>query len=227
MLQDVSSLKPGTIVGTYGNSALWSLSYEWWFYMIFIPVSKFKNKNFLATFIVVMSSLMYFLYPIQIFRWLMYFGIWWSGVILADLYLKENLNLKNIITAIVIPILLVPSLLLIIKIFDKPLNSIGVYPVLDVRHFISAIFFIILALIWKNINWIGYNFLKPLEKLAPFSYGLYVLHLPLILVLEPIISKYIENGFIQFIIISFLVLLISYILETKFQKKINQLLYKN
>jgi peptidoglycan/LPS O-acetylase OafA/YrhL len=56
MLQDVETIKPGTIVTTYGNSALWSLSYEWWFYMLFIPISNFKNKNLIVIFIVAISS---------------------------------------------------------------------------------------------------------------------------------------------------------------------------
>jgi peptidoglycan/LPS O-acetylase OafA/YrhL len=227
MLQDMSSLKPGTIVGTYGNSALWSLSYEWWFYMLFIPISSFKNKNLVAVIVVVISTLLYFIYPIQIFRWLMYFGIWWTGVMLADFYLNKELSFKNVLSKIIAPILLIPSVFLIFKAFTTPFDSIGVYPTLDIRHFSGAIIFVLIALIWKKFHWYGYGFFKPLEKIAPFSYGLYVLHLPLIMIFEPIVSEYIESSIIQFIIISTLVILISFVLETKFQKKINSFLFIN
>jgi len=226
MLQDMGSLKPGTIVDTFGNSALWSLSYEWWFYMLFIPISSFKNKNTVAIIIVVLSALVYFIYPIQLFRWPMYFGIWWSGVVLADLYLNKELSFKNILKKIICPFLLLPSLFLIFTSLTKPFDSVGVHPLLEIRHFGSAIIFIVIAVVWKNFNWIGFPFFKPLEKIAPFSYGLYVLHLPLIMIINPIISYYIANSYAQFIIIAFLIILISLLLETKFQNKINSLVFK-
>jgi peptidoglycan/LPS O-acetylase OafA/YrhL len=226
MLQDMSSLKPGTIVATYGNSALWSLSYEWWFYILFIPICSFKNKNTVAIIIVGISALLYFMYPIQIFRWLMYFGIWWSGVMLANFYLDKELNFKNIFTKIIVPVLILPSLFLIFKGLTTTFDSIGVYPVLEIRHFASAILFILIAFIWKKTHWLGYNFFKPLEQIAPFSYGLYVLHLPLIMIFDPILSNYIDNGFIKFIILGSLVVLISFLLETRFQEKLNSVLFK-
>lgn len=226
MLQDMSSLKPGTIVGTYGNSALWSLSYEWWFYVLFILISRFKNKNTIVMIIVIISALFYFIYPIQLFRWLMYLGIWWSGVMLADLYLIQELNFKNIFYKIIGSILILPSIIIIIKVLTQPFYSIGVYPTLEFRHFMSAIIFIMIAFIWMKSHWIGFHFLKPLEKIAPFSYGLYVLHLPIIMIIEPIISQLIKNDFIKFLIITTLVILISLVFEMKLQNKIISLFYK-
>jgi peptidoglycan/LPS O-acetylase OafA/YrhL len=96
----------------------------------------------------------------------------------------------------------------------------------EIRHFASAILFILIAFIWKKTHWLGYDFFKPLEQIAPFSYGLYVLHLPLIMIVEPILSNYIDNGFIKFIITGLLVILISLLLETKAQKRINSVLFK-
>jgi len=225
MLQDIEALKPGTIVGTYGNSALWSLSYEWWFYMLFIPISRFKNKNSLALIVVVLSTLIYYIYPIQLFRWLMYFGIWWSGVILADLYLNKELKIKHILTRIIFPFLLFPLVFLIFKAYNTVFNTIGVYPILEIRHFTSAIIFIIMAFMWKKYNWIGFSIFKPLEKIAPISYGLYVLHLPVIMILESLLDGYIENNVLKFLVICNLVIAISYVFEAKLQKKINSILF--
>jgi hypothetical protein len=41
MLQDIISQKPNVISPVYmGNGVLWSLSYEWWFYMLFFVLTK-------------------------------------------------------------------------------------------------------------------------------------------------------------------------------------------
>lgn len=221
MLQDAESLKPGTIVGTYGNTALWSLSYEWWFYMLFVPISRFKSKNAIAITIAVVSAILYFVHPFQPVRWLMYFGIWWSGVMLADLLVLGKINFKNSITKIIGPLLVLPLFLSIIKATTLKFQSIGVYPILEIRHFLSAILFIIIAIIWRKTNWFGYNYFSFFEKIAPFSYGLYVLHLPLILILETLFRNQIENDFIRFAVMGLLVLFCSYLLETKFQKKLS------
>ena len=48
MLQDIGSLKPGTFAEPFlGNSPLWSLTYEWWFYMIFFVHFIFFFPHFL------------------------------------------------------------------------------------------------------------------------------------------------------------------------------------
>jgi peptidoglycan/LPS O-acetylase OafA/YrhL len=220
MLQDVETIKPGTIVTTYGNSALWSLSYEWWFYMLFIPISNFKNKNLIVIFIVAISSILYYIYPVQLLRWLMYFGIWWSGVLLANFYLSNQLNLKNVFNKIIVQILFFPTLLLFSKTLNEPFVSIGIYPTLEIRHFVSAILFLLIAILWKHLNWLGYAFFKPLERIAPFSYGLYVLHLPIIMILEPFVFKYIKNSLIQFMTITLVVILLAYLFEVIIQKRL-------
>lgn len=221
MLQDAAFfMKPGIIVDTFENSALWSLSYEWWFYMLFIPISKFKNKNQVAVVVIVLSAILYFIYPIQLFRWLTYFSIWWSGVILADLYVSKALNFQNILKKIMVPVLLFPTSIVIIRSLQEPFISIGFYPILEVRHFVSAIFFIIVAFIWFKNNWIGYIFFKPLESIAPFSYGIYVLHIPIITIFGSVIIDHLKFYLIQFTLITSLVLVITYFLEVKIQKKI-------
>jgi peptidoglycan/LPS O-acetylase OafA/YrhL len=219
MLQDVESLKPGTIVDTYGNSALWSLSYEWWFYMLFIPVSNFKNKNRFASLLIIFSAVLYFIFPIQLLRWLIYFSIWWSGVLLADFYVLNQLNLKTIFNKIIVQILLFPTLVLLLKAISTPFVSVGVYPVLEIRHFLSAIVFIMIAFFWKKMHWSGYVYFKPLEKVAPFSYGLYVLHLPIIMIIEPLVFGQIEYSMIQFVLITLIVILMAYLFEIKIQKR--------
>lgn len=226
MLQDMGPLKPGTIVDTFGNSALWSLSYEWWFYMMFIPIYRSGNKKNISIFIVVLSSLLYFVFPIQLLRWLLYFGIWWSGALLAELYLLKSLSFKKVLYEIIFKILLFPTLLLFLKFLKEPFVSIGIYPTLELRHFASAIFFILVAVLWREMKWFGYFVFKPLEKIAPFSYGLYVLHLPIIVILDFIFLNKIDNKIIQFTITFVIVISISYFSELILQKKLINFIIK-
>jgi peptidoglycan/LPS O-acetylase OafA/YrhL len=140
---------------------------------------------------------------------------------LADFLILGKLNFKNSITKTVGPLLVLPLFLSIVKAITLKYVAIGVYPMLEIRHFLSAILFIIIALIWKKLNWLGYNYFSFFEKIAPFSYGLYVLHLPLILIFGTLIKNQIENSLIRFVVIGSLVLFCSYLFETKFQKRLN------
>jgi peptidoglycan/LPS O-acetylase OafA/YrhL len=66
MLQDVISLKPNVISAVYmGNGVLWSLSYEWWFYMLlsfYLKVSESKI-NLWVTILTITATVSYLVYP--------------------------------------------------------------------------------------------------------------------------------------------------------------------
>ena len=86
MLQDNSFLKKGVWVDTFaGNTPLWSLSYEWWFYMMFYPIISLlffqPRRQMVLTFsLSVLGFLSYQAIPNQISLFLGYFFIWWVGV---------------------------------------------------------------------------------------------------------------------------------------------------
>jgi peptidoglycan/LPS O-acetylase OafA/YrhL len=65
MLQDVISLKPNVISAVYmGNGVLWSLSYEWWFYMLlsfYLKVSESKI-NLWVTILTIAATVSYLVY---------------------------------------------------------------------------------------------------------------------------------------------------------------------
>jgi peptidoglycan/LPS O-acetylase OafA/YrhL len=65
MLQDVISLKPNVISAVYmGNGVLWSLSYEWWFYMLlsfYLKVSESKI-NLWVTILTITATVSYLVY---------------------------------------------------------------------------------------------------------------------------------------------------------------------
>jgi peptidoglycan/LPS O-acetylase OafA/YrhL len=93
MLQDISALKPNVICDPFmGNAPLWSLSYEWWFYMIFIVVvTKVKHNTSLIIYVIgTVAALTYLVYPNFINRELMYLIIWWIGTDMAKLHLNQS-----------------------------------------------------------------------------------------------------------------------------------------
>jgi len=70
------------------NAPLWSLAYEWWFYMFFFAIWRFtRNRSAQQKYIVMSLSLFgflsYWFYPNQFSLFLSYFILWWSGLELA------------------------------------------------------------------------------------------------------------------------------------------------
>ncbi|RYD69411.1 MAG: acyltransferase, partial [Verrucomicrobiaceae bacterium] len=90
MLQDASFAKPGTWFSSYAEiHTLWSLAYEWWFYMLFYPVWRFvpaPRRMLAATGISAIGLLSFAIVPNQVGFYLMYFVLWWTGVELGVEY---------------------------------------------------------------------------------------------------------------------------------------------
>lgn len=79
MLQDIPALKPNVVCGPFlGNSPLWSLSYEWWFYLIFFAFRHYlRNNASLYVYVIgTVSAVTYVFFPNFINRELMYLIIW-------------------------------------------------------------------------------------------------------------------------------------------------------
>ncbi|WP_147676378.1 acyltransferase family protein [Algibacter pacificus] len=221
MLQDVISLKPNVISGVYmGNGVLWSLSYEWWFYMLFFVLSK-KNKpskiNAWVNGLTIIATVSYLIYPFFINRIVMYFAIWWIGVRFADIYMKGvHFTFKSIknYAYILITIITLLALNLYInfnytKVYNYPLVA---YPFIELRHFVFAFLAMFASIIWNGWNWFGFNEIFGVFKyLAPFSYGIYISHH--YLVVEADYLKYIDNKIIEYTGYILFMFLFSYLLE--------------
>lgn len=188
MLQDWDKVKPNVLAEPYmNNTPLWSLSYEWWFYMLYFPIARyFRNKEIKHTYIfavTIAATVLYAVYPHFIPRLFCYFGMWWTGVFLADLYLQQkNITLRTAFLPIaslfaIITILSVP---VVQRITSDQQLLLGFHPLLEVRHALFAFLVIISAILWKRIYWVGFNLLfKPFMFIAPISYTIYISHLPL------------------------------------------------
>jgi peptidoglycan/LPS O-acetylase OafA/YrhL len=232
MLQDIISLKPNVISAVYmGNGVLWSLSYEWWFYMIFIVLAKKiapAKINLWVAMITIIATLSYLVYPFFLNRIVMYFAIWWIGVQFAEIYLKGGIYSFKTIAMQAYVLLTIIALLGInlylnfgyTKVYAYPLVA---YPIIELRNFVFAFLAMFAAIIWNNLNWFGFIKVFGIFKyLAPFSYVIYISHH--YLVVEATYLNFLNHKIIENILYVLLMFLFSYLLEVVLYTKIKNIL---
>jgi peptidoglycan/LPS O-acetylase OafA/YrhL len=232
MLQDVISQKPNVIAPAYmGNGVLWSLSYEWWFYMLYFALAtniKSEQLNKCVNILVIAAAATYLIYPFMVNRLLMYFAIWWIGVRFAETYIKgERFTIKSILpygyVLLIITALLAANLYIhfsYTKIYSYPLVA---YPFIELRHFVFAIMVMFGAVIWHNFKWVGFNAIFGIFKyLAPCSYVIYISHH--YLVVEATYLNFISNKVIEYGLYIVIMIIFSYLLEVVVYNRIRKLL---
>jgi len=229
MLQDFSDVKPGVWVSTLGgNTALWSLSYEWWFYMLFFPLYRFvptRAQIHVAAAVSLLGLVTFWLRANQVSLFLMYFILWWSGAELASAYLERvPLTLTSqrrsiIYLALLSALLACPVLLSLVR---HHALRFGIHPVLELRHFCACLVLLLTGLLWARLRWLGFELLFGIFALAaPISYALYVFHIPLL-----VTSSYlggISNPAVAlcgYIVVAFGV---AYVAEIPFQRWVDRL----
>ena len=232
MLQDVISQKPHVIVPAYlGNGVLWSLSYEWWFYMLFfLLISKIKSEklNKFVNVLTIVSAITYIFYPFIVNRLIMYFAIWWIGVRFADTYLKNEKFTIRLILPYFYVLFIITSILtlnLVIhfsytKIYSYPLVA---YPFIELRHFMFDIMVMFGAIIWKNFKWFGFDFFfGKFKYFASFSYVIYISHH--FLVVKASYLQFINNKAIEYSLYILVMLIFSYLLEVIVYSRIKKMI---
>ncbi len=187
MLQDFESAKPAVIVPTLFASALWSLHYEWWFYMAYFPLAARVSpltQTQCQGWIGVAAAIVYAAHPNMPARLAFYFCIWWTGVVLARSYRAKgcvewaDALLPGAFLAAISVILAVPCLW---HLHAGGHFQPGVHPFIEFRHVASTLSLLVVALVWQKLHWIGF---RPLLGwgiwVAPISYALYISHQPLL-----------------------------------------------
>ncbi len=230
MLQDVTSQKPNVITGAYmGNGVLWSLSYEWWFYMLFyllrrkIPAARIQQWVAIIT---ITAALTYLVYPFTLNRFVMYFAIWWTGVHFAELYLTHSpVTFRSVRPQSLI--LLTVTLLLGInlwlhfsstRLYSYPLVA---YPFVELRHFMFAVIMLYASVIWNNLKWLGYKQLFGVFKyLAPGSYLIYISHH--YLVVQATYLRFLQNKVVEYTLYIMILIVIAHITEVRLFNLIRQ-----
>lgn len=225
MLQDFSGVKPGTWFPPFlANYPLWSLSYEWWFYMLFFPCYKLlpKNKNriYFILFFSIASFVTYIAIPNQVALFFSYYIIWWSGIEAAEVFINEGRfttqNMRPIIFS-----LLVMTTLTFIPVLGADKFQPGYYPFLIFRHFFAALITIVLGLLWYQKKLAYFNqTLGCFLKIAPISYGIYIFHYPILQQLN--LNPYISNLWMIYLIKFAMIIGLSYVVEIKLQPLVNK-----
>ena len=227
MLQDISSLKPNVVVDPYmHNAPLWSLSYEWWFYMLFFPVQKHissrRRKNAFVFGVSIVAAAVYIYFPTFIPRLLMYMSIWWLGVVLSNMYLEgKDITLQSL----AMPLIGMGAILLVCGIgvyrawVAGNLSGMGIHPLLEMRDHFSAIAIVATAVVWKSQEWVLFDKLvKPFLVFAPISYVMYISHY--YFVVNNHYFSFIENKPLEVAICMMLLLAFSYFVEIIMYPKI-------
>lgn len=239
MLQDLSRV-PNIIVTPFlGNTPLWSLAYEWWFYMIYFFIFSFFNNKISKTIYVIgiISAVTYVIYPFWGNRIFMYLMIWNLGADMARIYLKTGTILfKDLKYQVLIMIVAIALLCLNFYLnkdaVHKAVNFTGnvrfgkgASPALEVRHFAFALFAILAGVAWLRLKWIGFKYtIGIFEPLAKISYCIYISHF--FLIIKASYLSFIGNTFIEFCLYGIICLIFSYLVEVIIYPRINKFVMK-
>jgi peptidoglycan/LPS O-acetylase OafA/YrhL len=190
MLQGVSWVKRGTWFTPFSsNSPLWSLSYEWWFYMLFYPIIFLIDGSESRRRLIIFGSaignlIIHQFLPNQISLFLVYLPIWWCGVDLSLEFARSGrITWRGQGASLLILGLLTLAWggVAVGRWWQGALGSFGFEPILQLRHFLAALTFIGLGVTWNRYNFFGFEqILGPFKVVAPISYAIYIFHGPLL-----------------------------------------------
>lgn len=175
------------------NGPLWSLMFEWWFYMLYPLFWWIGRRSFaLATGLVAgLFALSFFpsLWPLalaqSVFNKML---CWWLGVILAEVYAGNvRLRLWHFVPFMLLFLPLVPMEFLF------PPTTAAVRSLVQLGWAAAFAGLIAALLMWRNRGR-SLRFIEALQPLAPFSYTLYVTHFPILLFLCGLLISRAEDG---------------------------------
>jgi len=187
MLQDHSGRPGGWFAPFSENMPLWSLSYEWWFYMMYFPIHNRippNRQKYLVISLGFLGQGIQIFWPNPLCHFLILFPIWWLGVEIAKEFIsKKFITLQGQVHYLLL--LFLPlfyhALVNFQWLADGKKISFITYPFVDLRYFASTIGLFGIALIWQRTKFLGYSkIFQPFIRVATFSYALYVLHYPII-----------------------------------------------
>ena len=185
-MQDISALKPGVISNPFlNNSPMWSLSYEVFFYAVFplVMIGWRRSERITRHAVGVVSVIAYVTYlvtPNHFSLVIAYFLVWWFGAMLARAYLNGGITARALIPETVYGVALVAVAAAGALLYER--GGIGVFPLLMVRHFaVALVLMLVLATPLRRVlGVVSGKVLLPGKAVASISFGLYVLHFPLL-----------------------------------------------
>jgi len=206
----------------YRNTPLWSLSYEWWFYLLFFPIFKWikaENQKNVVLAISIIGFITFYFFPNKVSINMEYFIIWWSGVEVARSWIKFGKITNGTIRFLFYSYGTMLLLLVVQLKLYKGKIDMSDHPGIELLHFIYSAIILIVGFLWNKYKFIGYKYLlRPFLIFAPISYGIYVFHAPL--VYKHNIFN-VNNLVLQDICGFAATIIVSYLFEVVLQKRIN------
>ncbi len=188
MLQDFKSGKPGVLCDPlFDDGPLWSLHYEWWFYMLFplvtlIPGDDGVRRRRVIGVATVAASVWYACDPGMLTRLLAYFSIWWIGAEAAICLRRGGrIDLRSMLEPFAWLVLTAVPFGVVVarEAMAGTLSTPGLHPFLEFRHFTAACLLVAAAFVWRRLGWFGFKQIVGWGVIAaPISYSLYVIHEP-------------------------------------------------
>lgn len=210
------------------NHPLWSLAYEWWFYMLYFPLqATFRKATSAQKWMVGAFSagniLFYIALPNGMSVFFAYWIIWWSGVEMAREYMEDGIiSIRRQWTtwAMVAVVGLMWGIATKVGESAGEPRNFALFPYLQIRHFITVGIILVGAYTWYKLRFIGFDYLiGPFKHFAPISYALYIVHLPFIQASAAIGP---ENVYLDMLLFVPVILGYSWLLEQPFQKWVNR-----
>jgi peptidoglycan/LPS O-acetylase OafA/YrhL len=210
-----------------GNGPLWSLSYEWWFYMMFYPLYVYvpaAAQKYIVLAISLIGVIGAELSPNIFFHILASFPLWWCGVEFAREYVAHRtFTLRRQAGTIALLTLVGLAHACVVyhwKTASLPLNVID-YPLVKLRHYAVGLVLVFLFFAWRKTGYIGFDWtLGRFEIFAGMSYAIYVLHYPIICNLPSLTPP--SSFYLNVAAKVALVLVLAFFAEEVWQKKVNR-----
>ncbi len=195
--------------------------------MMFYPIISmfFRSPRWqlvLAFCLSVLGFLSFQAIPNQVSLFLSYFFIWWTGVELS----REYTSSRTITWSRQrLPLLMLSCLVIL---WSVPVGlaasrstglRLGVEPVLQLRHFAAALVFCVVGIAWYRAGFVGFRMLLgPFAALAPISYALYAMHMPVFQIIE---TAGVKVPLLRLALACMVLLPICYLVEVVLQRRVN------
>ncbi len=218
---------PGQWARCYmGNEPLWSLSYEWWFYVLFFGVfvgSRGKVRWWSAMLISLVGLVTDVIVPNQLSLVASYFVLWWTGAALASEWVEAGrVTIRRQAPAVAGALVITLGWTAVAALQARQTGTFDLYhhPGLTARHFITTLLVVGVGWAWVRMGGFGIErLLRPFGRVAPFSYALYVMHLPFIFIAKTISTG---SGVLDFLWITPLLFGLCWVIEQPLQTRINR-----
>jgi peptidoglycan/LPS O-acetylase OafA/YrhL len=168
-----------------GLIVLWSLSYEWCFYMAFLPTlwlagARPERARYVVFAISLAALALYAVVPNPIAMFLTYYVIWWAGAEIAREWRDTGVvTIRGQAFSFFAMVVIGASYAG--WVYLGHYRDWWDFPGLQARHFAEAIAIYLFGFAWYKLGGIGFRRLLGWGLFfAPFSYGLYVIHGPFI-----------------------------------------------